>query len=318
MDEIKRESMKYDVVIVGAGPAGLSTAIKLRGLSKDISICVVEKGSEIGAHILSGNVLDPKSLNELIPDWKEKGAPLKTKVSRDSVRFLLNKSITLPVPLFFTPTFKNHGNYIISLGNLCRWLANQAEALDIDIFPGFTASNLIYNNNKVRGIVTGDMGISSEGKKKDSFEPGIELVAKITVLAEGCRGHLGKQVIKEFNLQENKDPQHYGIGFKEIWDLDPELHEEGLVIHTLGWPSKGTVSGSYFYHGEKNQGYIGYVVPLDYSNPHLSPYDEFQQWKHQRSISKYLTNATRVSYGARALVKGGYQSRPTKKFPGAL
>ena len=318
MDEIKRESMKYDVVIVGAGPAGLSTAIKLRGLSKDISICVVEKGSEIGAHILSGNVLDPKSLNELIPDWKEKGAPLKTKVSRDSVRFLLNKSITLPVPLFFTPTFKNHGNYIISLGNLCRWLANQAEALDIDIFPGFTASNLIYNNNKVRGIVTGDMGISSDGEKKDSFEPGIELVAKITVLAEGCRGHLGKQVIKKFNLQENKDPQHYGIGFKEIWDLDPELHEEGLVIHTLGWPSKGTVSGSYFYHGEKNQGYIGYVVPLDYSNPHLSPYDEFQQWKHQRSISKYLTNATRVSYGARALVKGGYQSRPKMNFPGGL
>tara|TARA_B000000460_G_scaffold62951_1_gene42748 strand:- start:7354 stop:9000 length:1647 start_codon:yes stop_codon:yes gene_type:complete len=322
MDVIQRESMEYDVVIVGAGPSGLSAAIKLRQLSIenkiDISICIVEKGSEVGAHILSGNVIDPKALNELIPNWKEKGAPLKTKVTSDSVRFLFSKSITIPVPLLLTPTFNNHGNYIISLGNLCRWLAEYAESMEIDIFPGFTASKLEYKDDKVVGIITGDMGISSDGSQKASFEPGIKLLAKYTILAEGCHGHLGKQIIKKYNLDDNKDPQHYGIGFKEIWDIDPSLHKEGLVIHTLGWPAKGTVSGSYFYHGENNQAYIGYVIPLDYSNPHLSPYDEFQQWKHQASISKYLKGGTRVSYGARALIKGGFQSRPKMNFPGGL
>lgn len=322
MDVIQRESMEYDVVIVGAGPSGLSSAIKLRQLSIenkiDISICIVEKGSEVGAHILSGNVIDPKALNELIPNWKEKGAPLKTKVTSDSVRFLFSKSITIPVPLILTPTFNNHGNYIISLGNLCRWLAEYAESMEIDIFPGFTASKLKYKDDKVVGIITGDMGISSDGSQKTSFEPGVELLAKYTILAEGCHGHLGKQIIEKYNLDDNKDPQHYGIGFKEIWDIDPSLHEEGLVIHTLGWPAKGTVSGSYFYHGENNQAYIGYVIPLDYSNPHLSPYDEFQQWKHQASICKYLKGGTRVSYGARALIKGGFQSRPKMNFPGGL
>ena len=322
MDVIQRESMEYDVVIVGAGPSGLSSAIKLRQLSIenkiDISICIVEKGSEVGAHILSGNVIDPKALNELIPNWKEKGAPLKTKVTSDSVRFLFSKSITIPVPLILTPTFNNHGNYIISLGNLCRWLAEYAESMEIDIFPGFTASKLKYKDDEVVGIITGDMGISSDGSQKNSFEPGVELLAKYTILAEGCHGHLGKQIIEKYNLDDNKDPQHYGIGFKEIWDIDPSLHEEGLVIHTLGWPAKGTVSGSYFYHGENNQAYIGYVIPLDYSNPHLSPYDEFQQWKHQASICKYLKGGTRVSYGARALIKGGFQSRPKMSFPGGL
>ena len=314
--------MEYDVIIVGAGPSGLSTAIKLKQLASEnqseISICIVEKGSEVGAHILSGNVIDPKALNELIPDWKEKGAPLKTEVNKDSVRYLLSESLTIPAPLMLVPTFKNHGNYIISLGNLCRWLAEYAESLEIDIFAGFPASEIIYENDRVTGVITGDMGIDSEGEKKSGYEPGVELRAKFTVLAEGCRGHLGKEIITKYNLDEGKDPQHYGIGFKEVWDLKPELHEEGLVIHTLGWPSKGTVSGSYFYHGENNQAYIGYVVPLDYENPHLSPYDEFQQWKHQSSISKYLKEGKRVSYGARALIKGGLQSRPKMNFPGGL
>ncbi len=322
MEEIQRESMEYDVIIVGAGPSGLSAAIKLKQMAtenqSEISICIVEKGSEVGAHILSGNVIDPKALNELIPDWKEKGAPLKTEVNQDSVRYLLSESLTIPAPLMLVPTFKNHGNYIISLGNLCRWLAEYAESLEIDIFAGFPASEIIYENDRVIGVITGDMGIDSEGEKKPGYEPGVELRAKFTVLAEGCRGHLGKEIINKYKLDEDKDPQHYGIGFKEVWDLKPELHEEGLVIHTLGWPSKGTVSGSYFYHGENNQAYIGYVVPLDYENPHLSPYDEFQQWKHQSSISKYLKEGKRVSYGARALIKGGLQSRPKMNFPGGL
>ena len=322
MEEIQRESMEYDVVIVGAGPSGLSTAIKLKQLASEqqskISVCVVEKGSEVGAHILSGNVIDPKALNELIPDWEEKGAPLKTQVKKDSVRYLLTESITIPTPLFFTPSFKNHGNYIISLANLCRWLAEYAESLEIDIFPGFPASELIFDDDKVIGIITGDMGRDSKGEKKPGYEPGIELKAKFTVLAEGCRGHLGKQIIHKYKLDQGKDPQHYGIGFKEVWDLNPELHEEGLVIHTLGWPAKSTVSGSYFYHGDNNQAFIGYVVPLDYKNPHLDPYDEFQQWKHQSSIIKYLEGAKRVSYGARALIKGGLQSLPKMNFPGGL
>ena len=318
--EIQRDSMEYDVVIVGAGPAGLATSIKLKQINPDLNVCILEKGSEVGAHILSGNVFETRALDELIPDWKEKNAPIKTKVKKEKFLFLGKKS-SLSWPTWLLPSVqKNHNNYIISLANLCRWLANQAEDLGVEIFPGFAASKIIYDEkNKVIGVQTGDMGIDKNENNKDSFEPGLNILAKVTVFSEGCRGHLGKEVISKFKLDHNKSPQQYGIGFKEIWEIPEDQHDEGLVMHTTGWPlDNSTYGGSFCYHAENNQVFVGYVIGLDYQNPYLSPYDEFQRFKTHPKISKILKNGKRISYGARALIEGGLQSLPQMYMPGAL
>lgn len=322
---MERESMDFDVVIVGAGPSGLATACRLMQLAKDkdqeLMVCVVEKGSEVGAHILSGAVFEPRALNELFPDWQEKGAPLSTKVTGDDIYLLNSESNGIKLPNFSVPkTMHNEGNYIASMGNVCRWLAEQAEELGVEIFPGFPAHEIIYNDDgSVGGVITGDMGLDVDGNQKDSFEPGMELRAKYTVFAEGCRGHLGKELISKFNLDEGKSPQHYGLGFKEIWDIDPAKHQEGLVVHTAGWPlDKGTTGGGYLYHAENNQVFVGLIVDLNYSNPHLSPFDEFQRYKHHPKISQYLEGGKRVSYGARAMAKGGFNSLPKMTMPGGI
>ena len=321
---VERESMEFDVVIVGAGPSGLSASIKLMQLSEqqglDLNICVLEKSSDIGSHIISGAVVETHALDELLPDWEASDAFIRAPVTRDQMSFLINQTASIGIPSFLIPTaMNNHGNSIISLGSLCRWLASKAEALGVNIFPGFPAVDFLEEEGSVAGVISGDMGLSREGQPKDGYEPGYELRAKYTILSEGCRGNLGKKLIKRFKLDADSDPQHYGIGFKEIWAVDPEKHEEGLVLHTAGWPlDSRTEGGGFVYHAPNHQLYLGLIVSLDYQNPYLDPFGEFQKWKLHPKINNLLVGAERVSYGARAVNKGGLQSLPKLTFPGGL
>jgi len=312
-----RESMQYDIVIVGAGPAGLAAAIRAKQVSSDVSVCVLEKGSEVGAHILSGAVMDPRALAELVPDWQAKGAPLNAAVTRDRFLFLTEKG-SLETPAWLLPAcFQNHGNYVVSLGNVCRWLAKEAEAAGVEIFPGFAAAEVLYDGETVKGVATGDLGIGRNGEKTDAYQPGMELHGKYTFFAEGCRGQLGKQLEAKYRLREGADPQVYGIGLKELWEVNPERHEQGLVLHTAGWPlDASTYGGSFLYHMDNRQVAVGFVVGLAYENPYLSPYEEFQRFKTHPAIRGFFEHGKRISYGARAITAGGLQSLPKLVFPG--
>ncbi len=320
--QVERDQMEFDVVVVGAGPAGLAAAIHLKQLSTlhghELSVCVIEKGSEVGAHILSGAVMDPRGIDELFPDWKALGAPLNTQVTEDRFLFL-NESSARQVPNWMLPQcFQNHGNYVISLGNVVRWLGQQAESLGIDVYPGFAAAEILYDESgAVRGVATGNMGVGKDGEPTENFQPGMELLAKYTLFAEGARGHLGKQLIAKFDLAKGRDPQSYGIGLKELWEIKPEMHQAGLVVHTAGWPlNNDTYGGSFLYHLENNQVAVGFVVGLGYQNPYLSPFEEFQRYKTHPAIRKFLEGGKRLSYGARAITAGGINSLPELIFPG--
>jgi electron-transferring-flavoprotein dehydrogenase len=318
MAEMTREAMDYDVVIVGAGPAGLSAAIRLKQLDADINVVVLEKGSEVGAHILSGAVLDPCGLDALIPDWKAKGAPLNTPVTSDNF-YMMGEAGQIRIPnIAMPPLMNNHGNYIVSMGNVCRWMAEQAEEMGVEIFPGMACSELVYGENgEVSGVVAGEFGKNADGTPGDSYEPGMVLNGKYVFLSEGVRGSLSKEVIAKFDLAKDSQPQKYGLGMKEIWEIDPAKHRIGTVTHTMGWPLGGNAGGgSFIYHLENNQVYVGFVVHLNYKNPYLFPYMEFQRFKHHPMVAELLKGGKRVAYGARAITEGGYQSIPKTAFPG--
>ena len=319
---MQRESMEFDVLIVGGGPAGLSAAIRLKQMAaaaqREVDVCLIEKGAEIGAHILSGAVMDPRALNELLPDWKDLGAPITTEVSED--RFLmLSETGARQIPNSLLPDcFLNHGNYVVRLGNVAKWLGEQAEAMGVEIYPGYAGAEVLYDEaGAVMGVATGDMGVGRDGEPGPNYQPGMELHAKYTLFAEGCRGHLGKSLEAKFNLRANADPQTYGLGIKELWEIDPAKHQAGLVVHSAGWPlGSDTYGGSFLYHLEDNLVSVGFVVGLNYSNPHLSPYEEFQRYKTHPAIRHFLEGGKRVAYGARAIAAGGLQSLPELVFPG--